>query len=553
MNKPRRKFTFICSTLILAAMLFASVSGCSSKPVTSEASSSQASQAVELLDGGVTNPTGYDPIVTKPVTLKVGMVYNALMGDIAKNEIWKTIEKRTGIKVEIVSYSDQEKVNLMFATRDYPDIILRTDVKNPIVLDAAAAGDLVKLDPLLEKYAPLWSTFFKQNPVMAKYVQARDGSMYSLPYVEWLDWQINLRDQWFINGDWMKELNIAEPKTTAEFKNYLMKVKENAGKGSIPKNAIPFYMLYNSWIGGQFDVYASFGVYMCQTPGATGINYLTLDKGKIKSQIGNPDLKEAIKYLADLYKNGLMAPEMFTDDWGAYLSKITSTPAIAGSLGTHNNNGKAWWKAIGPLDSGNGRASYIRAQSKSVRLNAFMIFKNNKYPVASLRLANMLSDPKGLLIDEYLGYEGIHWTKSGDKYQINPTVDAKQEGDSFKKLTNFGITLVDDNIVSKYFTYPAITTAGTREYEYYNRYKAKIPLDKQIPSIPDTFYTAKENELIAQYALDCESYIKKTVASWITGKTNIDTEWDQLLPKLNEMGYQKYIDLLQAGYEKITK
>ena len=500
-----------------------------------------------MADGGVTNPTGYEPIVNSPITLKANIVYGAHMGDVTKYEIWKTIEEKTNIKIELNVLSDTEKVDLTFATRDYPDISFRIDAKSAMVMDAAEAGDLVQLDELVEQYAPIWDGFFQENPSMLKYMQMRDGHIYSLPNVEWLEWTINLRDQWFINEDWLNELNLEEPKTTAEFKDFLIKVKENAGTGTIPENVIPYYILYNSWIGGQFDVYASFGVYMSNT------TYLYMDNGTIKSQIANPDLKEAIKYLADLYQNGLMAPEIFTDDWGAYASKITSDPAITASLGTHNNNSMSWWKAIGPLDSGEGRASYMRAQSKSLQLNKFIIYSQNQYPVASLRLANMLSDPDGLLIEEFLGYEGVHWNKNGDKYEAVSTVDTSKEGENLKRLGNYAISLINENIVNKYISYPAITTEGTREYEYYNRYKDSIPVEMQIPSIPSTFYTDQENELLTQYSTDCESYLKKTVATWITGEGDMDSEWDKLQEELNRMGYQDYIALMQKGYDQLIK
>jgi len=550
-----RLLALMVITVLLVALLAGCVSGpaTTQKPTTTGGTTATATTTASkpvLPDGGVTNPTGYEPIVNQPITLTAAIIYGAHMGDFTKYEIWKNIETKTGIKLELNILADREKVNLMFASRDFPDIAFRLDPQNTSVMDAAEAGDLVQLDPLLEQYAPIWNEFFQENPLMAKYVQVRDGKIYSLPYVEWLEWNTNLRDQWFINGDWLNELNLPEPKTTADFKDYLIKVKENAGKGSIPANAIPFYILYNSYIGGQFDVYASFGVYMCQT---NGQNYLYMDNGKIKSQVANPNLKEAIKYLADLYQSGLMAPEIFTDDWGAYVSKITSEPAITGSLGTHNNNGKTWWKAIGPLDSGNNRPSYIRAQSKGVRLNAFMIFKDNKYPVASLRLANMLSDPEGLLFEEFLGYEGIHYNKVGDKYERVAMVDTTKQGENLKPLGNYTIALIDDNIVSKFLSFPATKTKDTREYDYLNRYKSHVPTEMQIPSIPDTYFTSQENELIAQYATDCDAFLKKTVATWITGDADIELEWDGLLAKLNKMGYQDYINLMQKGYNKLME
>ncbi|WMT39710.1 extracellular solute-binding protein [Paenibacillus sp. D2_2] len=212
-----------------------------------------------LLDGGITNATGF-PITKEPITLTVGIANGAHMGDFTQYNLWKKIEKKTNIKINLKVYSDAEKANLMFSSRDYPDIGFRMDASEQAMSDAIDAGDIVGIDDLLQ-YAPSWKKFFDTNPEQKKQALMPDGKLYGFPYAVLNETSYNLRDQWFINKKWLDELGLQIPTTTDEFKNVLMAFKNNAGKGSIPKNVIPYYILYGNNIGGQFDMYGAFGVY----------------------------------------------------------------------------------------------------------------------------------------------------------------------------------------------------------------------------------------------------------------------------------------------------
>jgi len=163
MKQTQRRFLRFFTVFLAGIMLILTVSACVSQPsgtsdqsattaattaaaaaTTAAKTTAQATTAeTELADGGVTNPTGYEPIVNSPITLKANIVYGAHMGDVTKYEIWKTIEEKTNIKIELNVLSDTEKVDLTFATRDYPDISFRIDAKSAMVMDAADRKSVV--------------------------------------------------------------------------------------------------------------------------------------------------------------------------------------------------------------------------------------------------------------------------------------------------------------------------------------------------------------------------------------------------------------------------
>ncbi|WP_409345943.1 hypothetical protein [Paenibacillus sp. MBLB4367] len=502
----------------------------------------------QLLDGGVTNATGY-PIAATPITLNVGIIYGAHMGDFTKYDIWKKIEEKTNIKINLKVYSDVEKVNLMFSSRDYPDIMLRMDPTPQAISDAVEAKDIVNVDSLL-KYAPNWGKFLESNPDLKQQALMQDGKLYGFPFAQIDEYSYGLRDQWFINRKWLDELGLKIPTTTEEFKNVLMAFKENAGKGSIPKNVTPYYIQYGNSIGGQFDLYASFWVYT--SPGT----YFIVEDGKFKSQATNPDLKEPIRYLADLYKNGLIVPEAFTDDWGKYTAAISSNPPIAGSMTSYNDqsagytDGK-WWYPMAPLKSPNGKDPIIRRQNRSIWPRNFVIFKNNKYPVASARLADMLAEPDWSMTMNY-GKEGVAWTKTNDgKYQLT---NQKIENDADKGLGNYGIALLDENMFKNKIVNTNVGKEGTREWAFNNIYKKYLPAKNlNYPPVPAGLLKDTEKQRMTDLEKGINDYIKTTVASWISGKGSVDAEWDGYVKKLQSIGLDEYIQLNQKQLDAAAK
>ncbi|MBB6674731.1 hypothetical protein [Cohnella nanjingensis] len=544
------KLIRLVTGMVCTAMLGGMLIGCSDSAGNageSAPASKGSGGETQLLDGGVTNATGY-PIAATPITLNVGILYGAHMGDFTKYEIWKKIEEKTNIKINLKVYSDVEKVNLMFSSRDYPDIMLRMDPSPQAISDAVDAKDIVGVDNLLQ-YAPNWSKFFESNPDLKRQALMPDGKLYGFPYVAIDEYSYNLRDQWLINRKWLDELGLKIPTTTEEFKSVLMAFKENAGKGSIPKNVTPYYIQYGNNIGGQFDLYGSFGVY---TPGS----YFIVEDGKFKSQATNPDLKEPIRYLADLYKNGLIVPEAFTDDWGKYTAAISSSPPIVGSMTSYNDQNEnymdgKWWYPMAPLQSPNGKQPLIRRQTRSIWPRNFVIFKNNKYPVASARLADMLAEPEWSMTMNY-GKEGAAWTQTADgKYQLtNQKIDAEAD----KGLGNYGIALLDENMFKNNIVNENVNKEGTREWAYDHIYKKALPAKSlNYPPVPAGLLNDMEKQRLLDLDKAINDYIKTTVAGWIAGKNNVDDDWDAYVKKLDSLGLDEYMQLNQKQLDAASQ
>ncbi|MDD4369340.1 MAG: hypothetical protein PHP39_10470, partial [Oscillospiraceae bacterium] len=421
MKKTLRR---IIEVSLAGTMVFGTLAGCSSsgsststtKSATSaeqdssgttaaaaESNDSAAAGEGGLDEGGVTNATGF-PITNEPITLTAAVQANSLMPDMADSNVWQTVAEKTGITLDIEVLSDRDKIDLMYASGDFPDLLMRTDASANQITTAVDSGYFVELEPLLEQYAPTWYEYLQENPLMYNSSLATDGKLYGLPYVEEDPSSRNLRDQWVIMQSWLDELNLAVPTTTDEFKDALVAIKNAAGTGSIPEDVIPFYFYFDNYIGGQFDIYGSFGVYV------TSGDYLVVDNGVVKDQSTNPDIKEPLKYLRDLYALGVIPPEVFTDDWNTYASKISSDPAVVGSYFSYTIRQTETATAMKPLDSGNGSTPLMRSQAYTpAPANVAIITTENQYPIATTRLFEAIATDNDLRMDVGRGSQGVVW------------------------------------------------------------------------------------------------------------------------------------------------
>lgn len=461
--------------------------------------------------------------------------------------VWDYIREQTGINFErqIVQGSDQ--VQLMFASRDYPDMMASVGASATQLMQAADAGDLVDLWPLLQERAPTWVKFFEENPIVYN-MEKINGSIYTLPNVKQDPYERLLRDQILYIYTWLDEVGMSVPTTTEEFKDVLIAIKEAAGTGTIPEDVIPYYYFFDSYVGGQFDIYGSFGVLV------TSADYLMVDPdGKVVCQAVNPDIKDALKYLQELYSLGLTPAECFTDDWNGYISKISSNPPITFCYGSYANRLPSVTYAMGALDSETGRKSYIRPQTLTANpARTTAVFSNceNVERIVDFFEWATAYDNAITMIN---GMEGTVWDKNEEgKYFLHfweTEPDLMNEKAEYVGFNNSWFGLLDYEFYTEHFYNPNSDIVGTREWTFDNVYVNQLP-DWDCVYLAGTL-DEDSNVIMGQYATDLNEFRKQTFATWITTDANIDAEWDSYVGQMEALGLEDWLALKQQAYDLV--
>ena len=495
---------------------------------------------------GVVNGTNLEglPIAAEPITLTVGVSASSSSFQGAWEDLdWiKQLQEVSGITLEFRVYNSDEDKNLMFTSRDYPDISFNVGTDKQIQ-DAALGGDIYQLDELIQTYAPNWSSFLSENDYARKVVTLSDGHIYSLPIVRDEPSNGGLRDQWLIQTTWLNELNLDIPQTTEEFYETLKAFKEHAGEGSIPKDVIPYYIYgITNNVGGALDVINSFGVEVA------GERYLsTVDNnGKVVFNFANEDIKEPLLYLRKLFQEGLIPGECLTDDWDTYITKTRSTPAVVGSYHSYQNPDvtNESITAMGPLDSGNGKSPLIRSQTNHVLRNHFTIYKNCKYPEAAMRLANLIADPDWSIQAMYGMYGDTYLQKNEDGSIVMLPYEADAQGADSAPMNRVPFLLTSD--MFEKFSYAEGSAQKQRDDAIKNQYDGYIIPTSNL--YPNVIFSTEQTDRLAELSTDINDYINTTLSTWML-EGGIEEGWDAYIEQLNKLGLEEYISILQEALD----
>lgn len=489
------------------------------------------------------NETGY-PIVNEPLTLKVGVMAPASYQTDWDDLEWvEQLEAESGINLEFVIYNDSQAVNLMFASEDYPDISFNVGSSKQIY-EAAQGGAVYALDEYMEEYAPNWDNYFKNNPDSRKKVTFSDGHIYSFPIVREEDYDYKLRDQWLVNKTWLDELGLKVPETMNELYDVLKAFKANAGKGSIPNDVIPYYILgVLTNVGGALDVINSYGVRVSSE------NYFVTvdDRGKVEFNFANKDIVEPMNFIHKLVAEGLIPKECFTDSTADYQIKFMSDEKTVGVLHTYFNysTDENQYIPFGPLDSGNGQTPLIRSQAHSLEQNRFTVYTTCKYPEAAVRLANMIAEPEWSLQADFgmlSENEGLYKDEAGN-YKHESAISGY---DYTTEVPSNRVAFLVSEEVYNLVEFDESSNRYQRKLAYEEVYKGKTIEEKNLYPF---FNISEENiDEISDIYLELSTILKTTYTRWAM-YGDIEKEWDAYIAELEEAGIDRYLELLQEEYD----
>lgn len=530
--------------LLLSAATLAGITACGQNQTTptdvgGEKETFTDESGVEMIDEN-TYLTG-DKVVKEQITLNVAVSSGATTGDLNTLTWVKQLEEDTNIDLDInhMNTGDtKEQVALMFNTQDYPDIFFGGPTDQQIA-ECIEAGVIYPLDDLIEKYAPNWKKYLDDNPYVRKLITASDGHIYSLPCVRDEVVQNGIRDQWLINKTWLDELGLPIPSTDKEFVETMQAFKDNAGKGSIPEGVIPYYFRYNYFIGSQLDFYAAYGVIV---PGDQDTTYISVNEdGKtVEYNFTDEAIKAPVKTLHEMYQKGLIPGAVFTDDWNEYLNKTRTTPAYIGSFHSFHNPDPDTYVAMPPLEVEGVDNGYIRSQLNQYQRNYFTIFKNNPYPEASIRLADVIADPDRSITGFY-GTFGEYMEKNEDGTYLQ----LPQEADSQMKENCPGncIPLLITAEMGDKITYDGALKVRQDAVEMYKPYI--LPTERLYPRL-----TVPQEQQAEFYELQnfINDLTSQQFAIWIT-EGGIDEGWDTYLNNLEQANLSRYLELAQTFYD----
>ena len=245
--------------------------------------------------------------------------------------IFKRLEEKTNVHVEWTAIqADQwgDKKALTFANyKELPDFIFSAGLSDTDLLKYADQGLILNVEEYIEKDMPNLNKVFTEYPEYKAMCEDEEGHIWALPWIEQLGEEKTaiqtIGDMSFINTKWMNFLGLEMPETVDEFEQVLLAFKDNAkelqDEFGIEGDIIPMSCIIND--GDQDPAILINGFGEGYGDGDRGRHIaVTNDKEVICSAV-QEGYKKGIAWLQQLYEEGQIDPEAFTQEWSTYVAK----------------------------------------------------------------------------------------------------------------------------------------------------------------------------------------------------------------------------------------
>ena len=256
-----------------------------------------------------------DPIVEEKVTFSFMIDDSYTAEDHAI--IYDMLEEQTNVHVDLILYPYQtalEKMSVALSTGNYPDVIGGWLLGNKDILDLGVGqGTFLPLEELIEEYCPNISAVL-EIPGVRDSMTCPDGHIYSIPYVVS---EPEATYKPYINQIWLENVGMEMPTTPEELKDVLIAFRDNDANGNgDTEDEIPFSGDPNNLNLGMLAGW--FGI---DGFGGGDYPFFTLVDGKLVFAANTDAYRAFLEYFADLYAEGLVDPEIFTQDLETWKGK----------------------------------------------------------------------------------------------------------------------------------------------------------------------------------------------------------------------------------------
>ena len=531
------------TSLLLAIIMIVSLAACNGSN-KEDTNLKKQDPGTESSIQEVTNTIEDEENSAAPITFPLDeqITITAIVRDFNRDRtkyIDKLFEQYTNIKIEwtIVPVTDYNTVlNLRLNSGEFPDLI---QINKNTVNTFADQGLFVNLADYLDQM-PNLQKWIDKIPSIYNDSVTEEGDMYSIT-------TFNTRGQVPRQPIYREDLFTAEgleaPATIDELYNSLVILKEKY------PNSLP---IINRWgsgnlIGHVANLYhTKAGIY--------------LDNDTLEYTYGQvtDNFKAAIATLQKFYVAGLIDPEFATISDEQFFERILNGTALymfaeytnrmnTESQGDWNGNGKINNPAFNlevmkPVDTelGNGLLSVQYPTSRG----GFTIAVNSK--------SAYINEIVALLDYQYTDeiIELVNWGLEGETFKV---VDGeKQWLIDAEERKNLGLdsrsgmwVAIDQDCFDSTLDPIDLKTVRTSNANLTNYafYEPKKTLS----------FTAEELDRISQVMTPIDTFYSEQIISFITGKLNMESDWDDFIRTITDMGYQEILDLYRDKYNNLPE
>ena len=511
-------------------------------------------------------PEGVFPIVEERITITAFIGASGLVDDYEDNHFTRYLEDKTNIDIELLVApgdlaTQNQKRNLLLASGDYPEIFISSFSGSEYQF-YGSQGVFLPLNDLIDKYGVNVRKALADYPEVKDNLTMPDGAIYAMPHVNDCFHCAYSQKMW-VYRPWLEKLGLELPTTTAEFKDMLIAFRDRDPNGNGLKDEIPFSGATNSWNSGVDGFLMNSFIYSQDNLAGSGIR-MFIENGKITAAFAQPAWREGLRYMNDLYNEGLLSGDAFTQDAHQLLQLGENPDTVlvgavpAGWMGSFANvNGESgrWieYTTLAPLEGPDG--TRFAQYSPQYGIGYWTITDKAANPEAALRLGDVFYETELVLHNSY-GQEGIGWA-----WAEPGEIGVNGRPAIWKALVDYGAgdrtawwDQAGPQVRSRDFRLGEVGTGDGNSLSeiLYQETRDKMEPYQADPQmiVPPLIFDEDVSVEIVDLESNLGTYVKEMIARFITGDADIETEWKGYLAELEKIGLPRYIKLVQEAYDK---
>lgn len=546
-----RKTKRVLATALAAALAAGLCLGGCSKETAKEADQTEKSSSISA--------NGVFPVSDEKIELTVFASKPSTIEDLDTNLFTQELEDLTNVHLKwqtCTSDGLKEKRNVLFASGNYPDILLNADITKAEQMLYGEQGVLIPLNDLIDKYSVEFKKLLDEIDWLRPAITAPDGNIYALPQINEC-YHCTLGQKLWINQTWLDNLNLKMPTTTEEFEHVLRAFKEGDPNGNGKADEIPMSGAITGWNTGLEDALLNAFIY---NDGQEDSYRVQMKDGKVEFVPSQEKYKEGLAWIAGLYEEGLIDQAAFTQPADQYKQMGMSTDAAIGvgaggsplAFTQMGSERMGEYAALPPLTGPDG-TSLTAYNPIGLTQGAFAITNANKHPIESIKWIDYLFSEEGTRRANE-GREGVEWIVPADgvlgingdqaKWQRAKTLDDVQnvvwQGMAIGAVTeDYRLSEVAGKIG---------TTEGFEAFMYQET-KTKYEGHQPKEFLPDIYILQENLDEMAQLKGPLLDYVEQSAAKFITGALDINKDWDSYVDSLKKLKYDRYVEILQSAYD----
>jgi putative aldouronate transport system substrate-binding protein len=474
--------------------------------------------------------------------------------------LYDAIAEEIGVHIQIIGYPYQaavEQKNILLNTGNYPDAMGGWIVVDNDIMTLSSDGTIIPLENYIANTTNIREAL--EQPGVRQSMTLPDGHIYSPPYI--VEEPLVSFNPW-INQAWLDRLGLKMPATTEEFRQTLIAFRDKIpavnGQKIIPFSGDP-NNLHLGTLAGWFGVNAS--------GAGNNTGYFAVINGQVESTIIRPEYRDFIKYFAGLYKEGLVDPELFTqnlDTWKAKGKQGLYGVSIAYGAGDFLPEIEPKDRESDPSKNWYGYVPVPVLKAPGV---TNPVFRNNNNGITLFRTQFVITDKgqgKAQKIVDWLDrvYDPIHSTEC----------DLGPLGRTWRMLDLVGGIQYWQTIDTSSWNQDDRDRNGWSGYSIAELPKYRRPYWEEKPrpgweneykegDVRDALYKPYLeatpmpalwlSEANAKRAADLQTaitdYVKQKQAEWVSGQADIDREWDTYVAQLNRLGLQELLQIKRGA------